>query len=98
MKRTPLLVLALVLAVPAVTAEAFADPVPAAAPLPAGLQRVAPGTYTMPTATITGRAMKPTVSVIVRTPSAAGAAGAAHERLRDAVLARSEPGAFKLLP
>jgi hypothetical protein len=35
------------------------------------------------------------VQILIRTPSAADAAGAAHEQLRATTLAKSEPGAVK---
>jgi hypothetical protein len=98
MKRLVLAALALALVVPAFAVPALADPTdpkaPAAAPIPAGAHRVKnPGVYVVPATTIYGRPNKPMVNVEVRSPSAAEAAGAAHDRLRAATLARTEPAA-----
>jgi len=96
MKRLVLAALALALVVPAFAVPALADPTdpkaPAAAPIPAGAHRVKNSSvYVVPATTIYGRPNKPMVNVEVRTPSAAEAAGAAHNRLRAVTLARTEP-------
>ncbi len=95
MKRLVLAALALALVVPAFAVPALADPTnpkAAAAPIPAGAHRVKnPGVYVVPATTIYGRPNKPMVNVEVRTPSAAAAAGAAHNRLRALTLAKTEP-------
>jgi hypothetical protein len=97
MKRLVLAALALALGVPAFAVPALADPTDPtapAAPIPAGAHRVKnPGVYVVPATTIYGRPNKPMVNVEVRTPSAAEAAGAAHDRLRAVTLARTEPAA-----
>jgi hypothetical protein len=93
MKRLVLAALALALVVPAFAVPALADPTdPVAAPIPAGAHRVKkPGVYVVPTIFVYGRPNKPMVNVEVRSPSAAEAAGAAHNRLRAATLAQTEP-------
>ena len=98
MKRLVLAALGLALVVPLFAVPALADPTdpkaPAIAPIPAGAHRVKnPGVYVVPATTIYGRPNKPMVNVEVRTPSAAEAAGAAHNRLRAATLAKTEPAA-----
>jgi hypothetical protein len=107
MKRFALAVVAFGLVATTLAVPAFADPTSSSAPstptsTAAGSPRTAtagaPSTFTMPTQTIFGRPDKPMVAIVVRTPTAADAAGAAHERLRDAVLARSEPSIRKTSP
>ena len=86
MKRFLLAALALGLVVPAFAVPALADPtVPVT---------VAPGTFVMPVYTVYGRPNRPMVSIVLRPASAIDAAGAAHELLRQAIVARSEPAAM----
>ena len=86
MKRRVVLLLVLAgLAVPFVAAPALADP-PTAAPR---------GVLVVPTVTVTGRPDKPMVAIMIRRPTAAAEAGAAHAQLRDLTLARSEPATLR---
>jgi hypothetical protein len=92
MKRLVLAGLAFALVVPVLAVPAFADP--PAKPVPAGAHRVKnPGVYVAPETTITGRPNKPMVSVVIQQTPAAQAAGVAHDKLRDATLAKTEPAA-----
>lgn len=87
MKRRVVLLLVLAgLAVPFVAAPALADP-PGAAP--------SRGVLVVPTVTVTGRPDKPMVAIMIRRPTAAAEAGAAHAQLRDLTLARSEPATLR---
>ena len=81
MKHTALFAVALATAAPFFATVAHADPT--ASPTP--------GTYVMPTFTVTGHPQRPTVVVVVTRPTAAHEAGAAHQAFREALLARSEP-------
>ena len=53
------------------------------------------GTTWLPTITIYGRANKPSVMVILKTPTAANAAAAAHEDMRAGLVQKSEPAALR---
>lgn len=66
-------------------APAMADP-----PAP----QSTPGVYVAPEMTVHGRPNKPMVAIVIRTPTAAEAAGAAHDRLRLESLGRSQPPAL----
>jgi hypothetical protein len=100
MKRLTLGSLIVGLFVPLFAVPALADPtvtvavVPATA-VPGALRAQAHATYTVPTTTIFGRPDKPMVTIVVRRPTAASAAGEAHDRLRVATVAKSEPGIAK---
>jgi len=54
-----------------------------------------PGVYTTPVVTIYGRPNKPSVVIELTRPTAAAAARAAHEGMRNAWLERSVPAALK---
>ena len=88
MKRIVLALAAAALVLPAVAVPALADP-PAAPAAPS------PQVYVVPTVTVYGRAQKPLVVVVVKHPTAAQEAGAAHETLRATTLARSEPASLQ---
>jgi hypothetical protein len=88
MKRLVLAALALALVIPAFAVPALADPT-------VTVTVTKPGALTTPTFTVYGRPNRPLVSIDIRTPTAADAAGAAHERLRVQTLAKSEPSALK---
>ena len=62
-----------------------------AAPELARADQDAPGTVTIKTVTIYGRADKPHVEIILTRPTAANAAGAAHDGLRARLLSATEP-------
>jgi hypothetical protein len=49
----------------------------------------------LPTQTVYGRPDKPMVQIFVKTPTAAQAAGAAHESLRQSLMAQSMPAGLK---
>jgi len=85
MKRFVLAALALAMVVPAIAVPALADPTVTV--------KVTPGTGTMviPTTTIYGRPNRPMVQIEIRPVSAAAAAGAAHEQLRQTTLLQSQP-------
>ena len=51
----------------------------------------APGTVTIKTVTIYGRADKPHVEIILTRPTAANAAGAAHDGLHARLMSATEP-------
>lgn len=87
MKRLVLSAAAAALALPMLAVPALADPTTA----PAASAQV----YVVPTVTVYGRPAKPLVVVLVKRPTAAQEAGAAHEVLRETTLARSEPAALK---
>lgn len=87
MKRLVLAVAAAILVLPMVAVPALADPTSTAAP--------AATVYVVPTVTVYGRAAKPLVVVIVKRPTAAQEAGAAHEVLRSAILDRSAPASLQ---
>jgi hypothetical protein len=91
MKRLVLAALALALVVPAFAVPALADPTDPVVQI----VRPARGVIAVPTVTVYGRPNKPMVQIIIRPSSAAAAAGAAHDRLREATLAKTEPGAVK---
>jgi hypothetical protein len=95
MKRLVLTALTLALVVPAFAVPALADPTDPVVQL---VRAPARGVIVVPTVTVWGRPNRPMVQILIRTPSAADAAGAAHERLRTTALARSEPGAVKPAP
>jgi hypothetical protein len=80
---TRIALFAIALSVPAflVATPAFADPT---APAPGHV-------HYMQTLVVTGRAQRPAVVVVVTRPTAAQEAGAAHESLREALLAKTEP-------
>ncbi len=86
MKRLLLALAAASLALPMFAVPALADPTTAAPP-PASPAQV----YVVPTVTVYGRAAKPLVVVVVKRPTAAQEAGAAHDALRTTTLARSAP-------
>jgi hypothetical protein len=50
-----------------------------------------PGHYQSPVIVVYGRPNRPNVQIVVKTPTAASAAGAAHEALRLSLMAKSEP-------
>jgi hypothetical protein len=88
MPRSILFTLATAAMLPLVSLPAFtarADP-----PTASG-----PGVYTTPTVVIYGRPSKPAVVIVVKTPTPAAEAGAAHEALRASLLAQTEPGALR---
>jgi hypothetical protein len=85
MKRFVLAALALALVVPAFAVPALADPTVTVT--------VTPGTMVIPTYTVYGRPNRPMVAIEIRPLSATDAAGAAHDRLRQATMLKSEPGA-----
>ena len=87
MKRLVLALAAAALALPMLAVPALADPPAAAAP--------GPQVYVVPTVTVYGRAQKPLVVVVVKHPTAAQEAGAAHETLRATTLNRSEPASLQ---
>ncbi len=89
MSPASLFTTALVLASAFVAVPALADPTAPAAPAPP--HQAAGAVRMMPTITVTGRAQRPTVVVIVTRPTAAHEAGAAHEALREALVASTEP-------
>jgi hypothetical protein len=91
MKRLVLAALALALVVPAFAVPAMADPTDPVVQI----VRPARGFIAVPTTTIYGRPNKPMVQVIILHAPAAAAAGAAHDQLRFATLARTQPGAVK---
>ena len=86
MKRLVLALAAASLALPMVAVPALADP-PAAPP--------AAQVYVVPTVTVYGRVPKPLVLIVVKRPTAAQEAGAAHETLQASTLARSEPASLQ---
>lgn len=86
MNRLVLALAATSLVLPCVAAPAMADP-PAVAP--------ASHVYVTPTFTVYGRVQKPLVVIVVKHPSAAQEAAAAHDALRRATLARSAPAALQ---
>lgn len=88
MKRLVLATAAAALALPILALPALADPTTTAA-------TPGPQVYVVPTVTVYGRAAKPLVVVIVKRPTAAQEAGAAHEALRETTLARSAPAALQ---
>ena len=88
MKRLVLALAAGFLVLPIVAVPALADP-PAVAPAPA------PQVFVVPTVTVYGRAQKPLVVVVVKHPTAAQEAGAAHASLRASTLERSEPASLQ---
>ena len=88
MKRLVLAAAAAALVLPILAVPALADPTTTAA-------TPAPQVYVVPTVTVYGRAAKPLVVVIVKRPTAAQEAGAAHEALRQTTLAHSEPAALQ---
>jgi hypothetical protein len=83
MKRFVLAALAVALVVPAFAVPALADPTVTVT--------IAPGTMVVPTYTVYGRPNRPMVSIEIRPLSATDAAGAAHDRLRQATLLKNEP-------
>jgi hypothetical protein len=68
---------------------ALADP-----PVDPAVAESAPGVLHLAPRTIYGRPNRPMVVIEVRTPSAADAAGAAHESVRASLLNRAEPAAM----
>lgn len=75
------------LCVPAIAVPAMADPTVTVT--------VKHDVLTVPTITVSGRPNRPMVSIVIRTPSAVDAAGAAHDRLRAAQVSRSEPATLR---
>jgi hypothetical protein len=71
------------------TSPAPCDPVGATAP---------PATCTIPTIVIYGRPEKPMIGIVLRTPTAAEAAGAAHDVFHARLLARVEAATMSLEP
>ncbi|HEY1697217.1 MAG TPA: hypothetical protein VGG39_33885 [Polyangiaceae bacterium] len=55
-------------------------------------------TLRMPERTILGRIDKPMVVIVMKTPTAASQAGAAHEALRASLMKQYEPAALKRVP
>lgn len=55
-------------------------------------------TIHLPSRDIVGRIRKPLVVIVVKAPSAASQAGAAHETLRGALLERAEPPTMRIHP
>jgi hypothetical protein len=89
MKRPVLATLALALVVPAFAVPALADP---ADPVVQVVHQT-PSVLAVPTVTVYGRPNRPMVQILIRTPSAADAAGTAHGRLRAKTDAKYEPAA-----
>jgi hypothetical protein len=85
MKRLVLVLAVGALCVPAIAIPAMADPT----------VTVTHGVLTVPTLTVSGRPNRPLVSIVIRTPSAADAAGAAHDQLHLATMSRSEPATLR---
>lgn len=56
-----------------------------------------PLVHTMPTIVVYGRPNRPNIVIVVKTPTAAAAAGAAHEALRASLLAQTEPGLLRAI-
>ena len=54
-----------------------------------------PARIAIPTVVVYGRVDKPNVVVLLKTPTAAAAAATAHESLRAALLAASEPATLR---
>ena len=68
------------------------------AALPAAADPTAPGTLVMPSRTIYGRVDRPMVVIVVKTPTAASQAGAAHESLRASLMKQYEPATLHHAP
>jgi hypothetical protein len=86
MKRSPFLpavvaAMVLVFAVPCAADESSAV--------------AAPGTLKLPTQIVYGRPDKPNVVIVVKTPTAAAAAGAAHDAMRTSWMWRVEPAPLR---
>lgn len=95
MKRLVLALAAAALGLPMVAVPALADPTTAASASKPASSNAPVQVYVVPTVTVYGRAAKPLVVVVVKHPTAAQEAGAAHDALRTATLARSAPDALK---
>jgi hypothetical protein len=52
----------------------------------------------IPVIVVYGRPNRPNVQIVIKTPTAADAAGAAHDTLHAALLAQTEPGALRATP
>jgi hypothetical protein len=94
-KRLVLALAAAALGLPIVAIPALADPTTTAAASKPASSATPVQVYVVPTVTVYGRAAKPLVVVVVKHPTAAQEAGAAHESLRETNLARSEPAALR---
>lgn len=88
MPRSILLTIATATMLPLVSLPAFTAR--ADSPTPSG-----PAVYTTPTVVIYGRPSKPAVVIVVKTPTPAAEAGAAHEALRASLLAQTEPAPLR---
>jgi hypothetical protein len=86
-KRLVLGLAAASLLLPILAVPALADPPAVSAP--------GPEVYVVPTVTVYGRPQRPLVAIVVKHPTAAQEAGAAHESLRASTLARSEPASLQ---
>lgn len=95
MKRLVLALAAASLALPMIAVPALADPATAAPASKPASSSAPVQVYVVPTVTVYGRPAKPLVVVVVKRPTAAHEAGAAHESLRESTLARSEPAALQ---
>jgi hypothetical protein len=95
MKRLVLALATAALALPLVAVPAMADPTKTAAASKPASSAAPVHVYVVPTVTVYGRAAKPLVVVVVKHPTAAQEAGAAHETLRETNLTRSEPAALQ---
>ncbi len=87
MKRVLLVTFWLALLLPLIAVPALADPT--ATPVPG------PSVLVTPTITIYGRPDRPQVIVLIKPPTAAHEAGAAHEVLRASLLVRAEPATLR---
>lgn len=65
------------------------------AAFPASADPTVTTTLVMPTRTILGRIEKPMVVIVVKTPTAASQAGAAHEALRASLMKQYEPATLR---
>jgi hypothetical protein len=93
MKRLALATAPLALLVPLFAAPAFADPADPVVQVVHAQTAQGPSVIAVPTVTVYGRPNRPMVQILVRTRSAADAAGAAHDRLRAATDAKLQPAA-----
>ena len=94
MKRVALAVLGLLFVLPSVAFPALADST-SPPPAPSAAASSGPGFVAVPTMTIFGRPNKPSVVILVKRPTAAAEAGAAHAALREAQLKAAEPAALR---
>jgi hypothetical protein len=79
------LALAAVAALSCISSVALADPEAPSVPV----------TKSIPVIVIYGRPNRPNVQIVIKTPTAAEAAGAAHDTFRAALLAQTEPGPLR---